>query len=191
MLFRNSLHPVNEPIEGTERGIAICLVIVDKLYHEEIWKGWLKSYSTSISSSAPHTYHAKLFIHAKYPDRIQSEWVKQHTVPYTFLPDWNSPEVVRAMVALLHEATSSYESSKQYHRMIFATESCIPCCTLGELGDALMADEKSWLDAYNIPQTRYEAAYCFDAVDQAVIPRKVNAFWAYFKIISDATLDAL
>lgn len=150
------------------------MVIVDELYHEDVWRAWLETSNTSISSSSPYKYHAKLFIHAKYPERIQSEWVKKHTVPYTFLPDWNSPEVVRAMVSLLHEATASPQPSKQYHRMIFATESCIPCCTLGELGEVLMADDKSWLDAYNTPQTRYEAGYCFDAVDSTVIPRKVS-----------------
>eukprot|EP01031_Cornospumella_fuschlensis_P032007 gene32007-38700_t len=171
----SSLHPVKDAIDGYERGIAICVVIVDELYHEEIWKAWLATNSSSQSASKRFNYHAELFIHAKYPDRIQSEWVKRRTLPFSFSPYWNSPEVVRAMVALLHEATTSHETTKEYHRFIFATESCIPCSTLGELGDALMEDEKSWLDAYNIPQTRYEAGYCFDSVDQTVIPRK--AVW--------------
>ena len=103
--------------------IAICLVIVDELHHEEIWKWWLgedletrkdgslldrsinshekelpasSSSSYSCSPLHPHpsdpshslsngkvnkgTYKARLFIHAKYPERIKSPWVRARTL---------------------------------------------------------------------------------------------------------------
>ena len=101
--------------------IAICLVIVDELHHEEIWKWWLgdgigteegedsslndsssnmqekdlsASSSCSCSSLPPTDYsqsvangsvnkrrfNARLFIHAKYPDRIKSPWVRARTL---------------------------------------------------------------------------------------------------------------
>ena len=109
--------------------IAICLVIVDELHHEDIWKWWLgeglgtKEGDRSLSGSSsnlqekdvsagsscscsslppPHAplappppdpsqsianesvnkrrFNARLFIHAKYPDRIKSPWVRARTL---------------------------------------------------------------------------------------------------------------
>jgi hypothetical protein len=93
--------------------IAICLVIVDELHHEAIWRRWLGEDSeiegdrndmrdrkrvlphdnTSPSSSSysssdradegpgvKQEYRARLFIHAKYPDRIKSQWVRSRTL---------------------------------------------------------------------------------------------------------------
>lgn len=105
--------------------IAICLVIVDELHHEEIWKWWLgdgigakeeedrsfndsssnmhekelpasSSYSSPPSATASESadpaqsvanesvnkrrFNARLFIHAKYPDRIKSPWVRARTL---------------------------------------------------------------------------------------------------------------
>ena len=102
--------------------IAICLVIVDELHHEEIWKWWLgehletkednnpsdkcinlpekelpASSSSSCSSLPPsqplnpssevpneaenkRKFKARLFIHAKYPERIKSPWVRARTL---------------------------------------------------------------------------------------------------------------
>jgi hypothetical protein len=73
------------------------LVIVDELYHEDIWYQWIEKYSTN-------EIKAKLYIHAKYPDRIRSNWVRQHLIQQNYEPEWNSPEVVRAMNACLEEA---------------------------------------------------------------------------------------
>lgn len=44
--------------------LAICLCIVDDLPHEEIWKYWMKDGA------------AKLYLHAKYPERIKSDWAR-------------------------------------------------------------------------------------------------------------------
>ena len=105
--------------------IAICLVIVDELHHEEIWKWWLgdgigtkeeedRSLNDSSSNmqenelparsscsclppaTAPQSadpsqsvanesvnkrrFNARLFIHAKYTDRIKSPWVRARTL---------------------------------------------------------------------------------------------------------------
>jgi hypothetical protein len=45
--------------------LAICLCIVDDLPHEEIWKYWMMKDGA-----------AKLYLHAKYPERIKSDWAR-------------------------------------------------------------------------------------------------------------------
>jgi hypothetical protein len=143
--------------------LAICLVIVDSLPHEEIWREWIgeedtdtdadelkddssmsictatatESTSTSASANANKTteldatkvgpsirscesiasdittsnapsssnnnsngnlklkYKARLFIHAKHPERITPPWICDRLLPpeKCFKPEWNSPEV--------------------------------------------------------------------------------------------------
>eukprot|EP01039_Chlorochromonas_danica_P011224 gene11224-12521_t len=161
--------PVTRSLGSSRKIIAVCLVIVDELLHEEIWKAWL--------NSGNEEYSGALFIHAKNPEAIRSSWVKQHTLQYSFRPEWNSPEVVRAMLSVLAEAVS-YRCEVDdvvCQRMIFATESCIPVYALSEVGSRVFQEEKSWLDAYHTPKNKYEAAHCFQAVDKEVIPSK--AVW--------------
>ena len=47
-----------------QKTIAICLVIVDNLHHEEIWKHWIEQ-----GEEIGHGYKARLFIHAKHPEK--------------------------------------------------------------------------------------------------------------------------
>jgi hypothetical protein len=44
--------------------LAVCLCIVDDLPHEEIWKYWMQDGA------------AELYLHAKYPQKVKSDWVK-------------------------------------------------------------------------------------------------------------------
>lgn len=150
--------------------IAICLVIVDDLLHEDIWREWLGSGGTD--------YAARLFIHAKYPDRIRSAWVREHTLSISHHPEWNSPEVVRAMLSVLDMALSYCDADQQCQRMVFATESCIPLYSLQQTGERLFASEKSWLDAYHSEMPgldKYQKAHSFSAPSlTAVIPQTVS-----------------
>jgi hypothetical protein len=124
-LYRGSLAPVivdsssataqlsNTSSRVRQPTIAICLVIVDELHHEAIWRRWLgedsgiegdrndmrdrkrvlpqenkcpssSSYSSSdladVEPGVKQKYLARLFIHAKYPDRIKSQWVRSRTL---------------------------------------------------------------------------------------------------------------
>lgn len=69
------------------RRIAICLVIVDCLVHENVWRRWVDSSNEEFS--------AELYVHAKHPEAITSPWARQRTLSGTFLPEWNSIEVER------------------------------------------------------------------------------------------------
>ena len=116
---------------GQEEGdvIAICLVIVDELHHEEIWRSWIEDRAEDVdeellnrsesgqdqpqlkkrctvsssssrsresnlntyrpdqylvqgqnnyrNSSQNSRFRGRLFIHAKYPERVKSRWVRE------------------------------------------------------------------------------------------------------------------
>eukprot|EP01036_Dinobryon_divergens_P022065 gene22065-30299_t len=167
-LFNSRLygsHPAfSRPVDTTKnakKGIALCFVIVDELFHESIWRTWSDSRSSG-------SYFAKVFIHAKNPSKILSEWTRQRTLDVTFKPEWNSPEVVRAMLAVLQAALNDKDTT--FDRFIFLTESCVPIYDLQDLGDRLFQDDCSWMDAFHIPQSKWEKAACFDSVDSRIIP---------------------
>lgn len=104
-VHRNGLSPLRSkswPDESAQRNIAICLIIVDTLHHEEIWRHWIEHQQNIDQESG--AYQAKLFIHAKYPEKVKSAWVRSHLIDVTFRPEWNSVEVVQALLSTLDTA---------------------------------------------------------------------------------------
>ena len=141
---------------------------MDELYHEEIWKRWIERKN----SDSP--YEARLFIHAKFPDRIQSTWVREQTLDHSFLPEWNSPEVVRAIISTLKAAIDFRNDNDEFcTRFVTGTESCIPIRSLDEFGEMIFAQEKSWMNAYNTSTNKWEVANCFQAIEKDIIPIEV------------------
>jgi hypothetical protein len=61
-------------------------VIVDELPHEDIWRHWIEEDKEVVEmendsySTTKCNYKAKLFLHAKHPDRIKSSWVRAQTL---------------------------------------------------------------------------------------------------------------
>lgn len=160
---------------GPKKYIAICIVIVDQLYHEEIWKKWMDTGNTETESP----YVAEIFVHSKHPEKIESTWLRERLIDKLFFPDWNSPEVVRAMLQLLNFSLNR-SPEIVFERFIFCTESCIPVRSLAECGISLFSGEKSWVPAYNVPESSWEDAHCFKAVNRDVIPPKVRIFFFFF-----------
>ena len=148
--------------DNTIRTIAICLVIVDTLHNEQIWRRWIENGENNDGTSP---YRARLFIHAKYPEKV-SKWARQYTLNDTFLPEWNSPEVIRAMLAVLETALKD----RSCERFVMGTESCLPIYPLHQAGELLFAEDKSWLNAFNVPKNPFERDRAFRAVDPSVIP---------------------
>lgn len=125
--------PKNEP--RRRRHIALLFLTIADLPHEHIWKEWLKSSSANYSndgkddekdddSTPSEDVMVSVLCHAKYPDRIQSPWLRQRhllqkhgnneddavegsgsTPPkfHTRRPEWGSIEITRAMIDLLEE----------------------------------------------------------------------------------------
>jgi len=144
-----------------QRTVGICLVVVDELYHEDIWRAWVEQ------GEVPGArFKARLFVHAKYPDRISSAWVRAQTLAFTHSPEWNSPEVIRAMLSLLEEGLRDATVG----RFVFGTESCLPIYSLATTGQKLFEHDASWLDAFNAGKSNWEAGACFRAVDSRIVP---------------------
>jgi len=99
--------------------------------------------------------------------------VRKRTLDTSFTPDWNSPEVIRAMLSVLQNAMSIEDNC---HRFIFLTESCIPIYTADEVATKLFQDDCSWLNAFHVPQSKWEAAACFHSVDSSMIPFEASDY---------------
>ncbi len=161
--FRRPTAPVSWSLSVVnQRKVAICVIIIDELIHEDIWREWSE---TGRQSSA------QFYIHAKHPNRIKSEWVRKRLITESYKPEWNSIEVVRALLAVLSAAVNDVEPAGRY---VFCTESCIPVRTLDEVCGELYEEDVSWLDARHTPRNTWERLNCFLPVDPAVIPPLVR-----------------
>lgn len=155
---RNKL-PVKAPRLSSH--IAVCAVIVDELNHEEIWRSWIE-HGSSCSAS--------LHIHAKDASKIRSSWVQERIIEENHRPEWNSPEVIRAILSVLQHALKTTSAE----RLILVTESCIPLYDLDTMVSMIFTDDRSWLNASNTPKSAWEAGNCFGGIDTSVIPTEVT-----------------
>ena len=74
-------------------------IIIDSFPHEAVWRSWLE-----MASSASRD-KVRILIHAKFPDRVTSPWVKRHLCKtFQLSPSWGSLELTDVMVRLLEEA---------------------------------------------------------------------------------------
>jgi hypothetical protein len=80
---------------------------------------------------------AEMYIHAKNPENIQSEWLRSKTLPITHRPSWNDVRIIRAMLSLLEAALCDERTT----HILFCTESCIPVVTLKEAARSILLDE--------------------------------------------------
>jgi hypothetical protein len=83
--------------------LALLFIIIDDLPHELIWRLWLHQ---TLSKTT-----VRIFIHAKYPDRIHSPWVRSHLVNFHYFPEWGSIEITKVMIDLLREVYFFFSSS--------------------------------------------------------------------------------
>merc|ERR1712151_986864 len=98
--------------------IALLFLIIDELPFENIWESWINS------ADEENDYSISVLIHAKYPECIRSEWIKQHLIIdeynynkdgnksyLSFRPEWGSIEITRAMIELVQHALRIGEKS--------------------------------------------------------------------------------
>jgi hypothetical protein len=103
------------PPTDTGIHIGILMIIIDDLPHEAIWRYW--SNEVARSSSCRISY----WIHAKYPDRVRSAWVRDRLVKtFHFKPEWGSLEIAKVMGKVLEESLA--DDSSLTH-LIYASES--------------------------------------------------------------------
>ena len=152
-----------------QRTIAVCLIIVDRLHHEAIWRAWEGENSQTDGSASG--FKVRIVIHAKHPERIDSPWIKERMIPMTYKPEWNSPEVIRAMLGTMNEGLRDPHCG----RFVFGTESCIPLYPLDYIAEKLFEEDVSWLNAFNKGKNNWEVESCFRSVASSIIPP--NLVW--------------
>lgn len=92
-----NLHDTSQP----QRSLGILFIIIDELPNELLWRLWLSENSSDISN-------IRVWIHAKYPERVRSSWIKERLVKSFHLqPDWGSLDLTRVMLGLLDEVSDN------------------------------------------------------------------------------------
>ena len=95
-------------------------ITIDDLPYEHIWKEFCKTTGKEDGSGNNDDLWISLVCHAKFPKRVQSEWLRQRLLVYppklgrgnSFLdpeylsrtPSWGSVEITRAMIDLLDDS---------------------------------------------------------------------------------------
>lgn len=92
-----------EPLgEGEEIALCLCFIIIDEFPHEILWRSWLNRLSSDMKLKI------SIIIHAKFPGRVRSIWVKERLVPFNLKPEWGSKELTAVMLKLLKHVTILY-----------------------------------------------------------------------------------
>lgn len=110
--------PTPEEKSKEAKHIALLAITIDDLPYEHIWKSWLQTISPS--DGKKDEYFVSLVCHAKFPDQMKSEWLRQRLLVQkprlgrgnsyldpeflTRKPEWGSIEITRAMLDLLEDA---------------------------------------------------------------------------------------
>ncbi|KAJ8602625.1 hypothetical protein CTAYLR_010204 [Chrysophaeum taylorii] len=142
------------------RRLAICVLCVEGLPHEAIWRRWA-------SDLAAQDVVVEFFIHAHRRRRC-SEWVREHLVSAHFDTKWGSIELVRAAVALLREARKDTKLDAEY--FAFVSETCVPVSTADEVTSEIFGEvpPRSWIAAADAPNNGYSKQKQFDLVSRAI-----------------------
>ena len=190
----------SQAIHGKNRNV-ICLLflIIDELPYEDIWKKWVEA-PVMPGSDAHASTSVKVFVHAKYPEQVKSKWVKQHLIEKTFCPGWGTVQLTKAMVELARVAllNTKEEASQQADiKFLYASESCIPICTLSDATARLFSKEsknKSWMRVKYKPRNGYNGSSQWVPIENSgVIPPecvcKADQWVALTREHANAVLD--
>jgi len=117
-------NPNSDDLKNSKHHIALLFITIDDIPFECIWKRWLEDFQ---KSPVYPFLQVSILVHAKYPERVQSPWVRDRLLllrkPITttstnaitpetissspryhsYRPEWGSVEITRAMMDLLQE----------------------------------------------------------------------------------------
>ena len=115
--YRIPRNPTEDHPKGKAIHLCLLAITIDDLPYEHIWRDWSTNTITTTSQGQP--VWISLVCHAKFPQRVQSEWLKQRLLVYppkvgrgnSFLdpefltrkPNWGSVDITRAMLDLLQD----------------------------------------------------------------------------------------
>ena len=103
--------------------------------------------------------NVRVFVHAKFPERVRSQWLRSRLIGQSFKPAWGSVEITRAMLALVEGALTAVPADVAPDmRLVFASESCLPIVPLNVAARALWSQDASWLDVKSKPRNGYNGS---------------------------------
>jgi len=150
-----NINQVSDPVH-----VAVCLCIVDTLPHARVWEYWCDHGNARIS--------AQLYLHAKHPGEIRSQFARSKLLQISHNPNWNDVRVVHAMISLMEEAL---KNPKVTH-IIFGTESCLPICPLNEVE---LKHNRSYIQYYGKDNfNRFDEREVWDVVKQFVPSQAIH-----------------
>ena len=164
---------------NTNKSISLMIIIIDELPTEYIWRDWLNYMNYRYKS------RVNIFIHAKFPNRVTSSWVRDRLIRSNLKPDWGTVELSIVMMMLLRNAVHSPNNTDFY---MFLSESCIPIYPIDMFFDILDTHQKSWYISHNAPNNGYAnqnqfhpllqhiPKKCICKTDQWVLLNKKNAY---------------
>ena len=79
--------------------VAVCAIIVDDFRYEHIWRKWAAD-----DDYEQKNHGVEFIVHAKFPEKIRSDWVRSKTLDFSHRPDWNDVRIIKAMLDTLKEA---------------------------------------------------------------------------------------
>ena len=108
IIVRNKTR-LNEPLGILHSCLSLSMISL----YEDIWKEW------AMSEDSSSLLHVSVICHAKFPQKVTSEWLKQRMLVHPPVmgrgrkyeppqfhsrrPQWGSIEITRAMLDLVHE----------------------------------------------------------------------------------------
>mmetsp|Transcript_14219 Transcript_14219/g.29639 ORF Transcript_14219/g.29639 Transcript_14219/m.29639 type:complete len:636 (+) Transcript_14219:19-1926(+) len=111
--------PTKEEKSKKSKHLALLAIVIDGLPYEEVWKGWCETLSACLEEDAVDEYFISFVCHAKFPQKIQSEWLRRRLLTFppkqgrgnsfmdpvflTRKPEWGSVDITRAMLDLLQD----------------------------------------------------------------------------------------
>lgn len=146
----------SEP-HGKRNHVALLFLIIDSLPYEAIWREWIKSVEG----------HVHVFVHAKYPNRVTSNWVRKRVVQSTLEPTWGSVELLKAELLLFDTALRKCPAC----HFALVSESCVPVISGFDL--YLHLGDKSLLDVRTQPENGYSASLQFHPLEKYIVREKV------------------
>lgn len=114
--------------------IAFLFLIYSQINFEYLWHRFF--------NQAPSPEYYSVYIHAKHPKYIRSEYIRRHLIPFHYQTNWGGASLVLVMLALLAFAHADPDN----YKFIFVSDSCIPLKTFKSVYHYLTRDENSYIN---------------------------------------------
>jgi hypothetical protein len=81
------------PKNEEKKTLGLLFIIVDDFPNEPLWRLWLEQINTNSD------YAISVWFHAKYPNRVNSSWVRQRLVrSFQLQPEWGSLTLTKVCI---------------------------------------------------------------------------------------------